>query len=166
MLVFGLTQPDVINKVVADGGDLYTARPFNTGGDIQSSTLPLVMLETTQPSAESAKKTIELASANADPIFRKIQREAGVPDSMLAQTVVASPPVPPRAGTPSRTKSTLAVILAGTGAAVLAAVLVDSILLRRRIPRPSEAHFTADPGDSWAHLSTEEPPDRVDDRAR
>jgi hypothetical protein len=157
MLVFGLNDVDVINNVVSDGGKSnYTAKMFPTGGDLQSSGLPLVMVESTQPDPESAKRTVELVAAKANPVLRQIQQQAGVPDSLMVQALVAAPPAPPRAGTPSRTRSTFAMVVAGVGAAVLAAVLVDTVMLRRRLGRNPEANGT--PGLGGGHSVQENSP--------
>jgi hypothetical protein len=147
MLVFGLNDAEVINKVVSDGGKpSYTVRMFPTGGDLQNSALPLLMIETTQPDSESAKKTVELVAGNAGPVLRQIQEQAGVPESLMVRALVASPPGAPKAGTPSRTRSAFAMLAAGLGAAVLAAVLVDTTILRRSNRRSSGASPAAHAG--------------------
>jgi hypothetical protein len=140
LLVFGLNSVDIINKVASAGGvPNYTVRVFPTGGDLQTAALPLIMVESTQPDSQTARKTVELVAANANPVLRQIQEQAGVPDSLMVQTIVASPPGPPRAGTPSRTRSSFAMLAAGVGVTVLTASLVDTVILRRRVPRPPRA---------------------------
>jgi hypothetical protein len=147
LAVLGLRDPSVVGQVVAAGGQAnYVARMFPVGPTSQE--LPLIMIEATESDPIAASKTVELAAAQTDPVLRTVQQQAGVPDDLMVKALPVSPPSPPAAGVPSRTRSTIAVLVAGAGAAILAGVLVDVLVMRwkaRRRNRRQETVPATDP---------------------
>jgi hypothetical protein len=130
MIAASLTDSSVQAQVAASGGKTnYEAKmfpvPFNAGQ------IPLVLVDATESDAASAAKTVELAAAQAGPVVRMLQQRAGVPEDQMVQAVVVSPPSPPAKGSSGRLKATIAISLIGVAAAVLAAVGVDVLLMRR-----------------------------------
>jgi hypothetical protein len=129
LLVFGLRDPSVVGQVVAAGGKAnYTSRMFPVAQGMPE--LPLIMIEADEPDPIAASKTVELVVAQADPTLRTVQQQAGVPDDQMVKPLLASPPSPPVAGTPSRTRSTIAIFAAGVGITILAGVVIDVLMLR------------------------------------
>ncbi|APA96524.1 hypothetical protein NS506_02460 [Nocardia seriolae] len=138
LAALGLRQPAVIDKVVAGGGQPnYVARlfPVTTG----SQQIPLVMLEETAADPQSASKTLELVTAQADPTLRTLQQHAAVPEDQMVSSFTVQPPSTPVAATPSRTRSTISVLAAGVGLSILLTVLLDVAVgrLNRKRQRPA-----------------------------
>jgi hypothetical protein len=132
MLVIGMRDPAVMQQVVAAGGDAeYGVLMFP--GPATQPQLPLVMIEATKSTPVAASKTVAAVVAQADPVLRNLQLQAGVPEGQLVKALVVSPPTPPQIGIPSRMRSTIAIVAAGIGFAVVVAVLLDVILLRRKV---------------------------------
>jgi hypothetical protein len=129
LVVFGLRDPAVVTRVVADGGRSdYTAKMFPVDAGVQQ--LPLIMIEATEADPTAAAKTVELAAAQADPALKTLQQQAGVPDDQMVKAFSASPASPPAEGTPSRTRATVAVFVAGVALSVLLGILADLLLKR------------------------------------
>ncbi len=131
MVVLGYDDPAVRTRVVSDGGQSnFTVRMFpNPPASPSQNTLPLIMIEATEPDAASATKTVELAAAQADSILAGIQQQAGVPDSQLVRAVTASKPKAVW-GLPSRSKSSLVILMFGVGLAILGALASDVLINR------------------------------------
>lgn len=126
----GLRQPAVIHKVVEAGGlPSYVAYLMPSPGGGQ---LPLISVDVTNADKEAVSRTLEIVIAQADETLKDLQRQARVPDDQMVTTFVVSPPSTPAAGMPSRTRSTIAVFVAGFGLSVLVTVLADVLLTRRR----------------------------------
>lgn len=141
LVVFGLRDPSVVEQVVAAGGQGdYTAKMFPVDSGMQQ--LPLIMIEATESDPAAAAKTVQLAVAQADPALRNLQQQAGVPDDQMVRALSVSPPSAPAAATPSRTRSTIAIFLAGAGLSVLLGLMSDVLLTRytgsRRNHRPTQ----------------------------
>jgi hypothetical protein len=111
----------------------YTAKMFPVAGN--QPQLPLVMIEATGPDAETVSKTVQNATQLADPVLRNLQVTAGVPGDQLAKAFITSGASVPSAGTPSRTKSVIAIALAGIALSVLAGLLVDFLAARSAAAR-------------------------------
>lgn len=132
MVVLGLGQPDVKQKVVELGGEPnFKVRMFppDVTSNIAQYQLPLIMVEATEPDPESATKTVEVVAQQAGEVLRSLQQQAAVPNDQMATVITVSPPHAV-GGMPSRTKSALILLAAGVGVALLAGVLVDGLLLR------------------------------------
>jgi hypothetical protein len=140
MASLSLREPAVIDQVVAGGGRPdYIARMYPTPPNTPQ--LPMIMIEETAPDAESAAKTLELVLAQANAAVRNPQVQAQVPQDLLVDSFVVAPPTSPAGGTPSRIRSTLAIFIGGMGLSVLAAVVLDVVLTRRRktsAPQPDD----------------------------
>lgn len=146
MASLSLREPAVIDQVVAGGGRPdYIARMYPTPPTMPQ--LPMIMIEETAPDPDSATKTLELVLAQANAAVRSPQVQAQVPQELLVDAFVVAPPTAPVGGTPSRTRSTLAIFMAGMGLSVLATVVLDVVLSRRR--RKS----TTPPGDGSSGAS-------------
>jgi len=145
-----LLDSSVHENVVEAGGKLdYTVRMFPVPAT--SPELPLIMIEATEPDPIAARKTVELVVAQVDPTLRTLQTQAGVPDDLMVRPLVVSPPIVPIPGMPSRTRSTIAVFVAGAGIAILAGLVVDVLLIRwkaRRRKRQQTGIQAADGGDT------------------
>jgi hypothetical protein len=131
MTTVGLKDPAVVDRVVAAGGlSDYVARMFP--GPANMAQLPLIMIEATNADPGAVSTTLELVVAQADETLRNLQEQAHVPAGQMVSPFVVSPPRIPAAGMPSRTRSTIAIFVAGCGLSVLATVLADVLLVRRR----------------------------------
>jgi hypothetical protein len=147
LAVVGLSEPSVVDRVVAAGGlPHYGAKMFPVPATMQQ--LPLIVVEVTDPDPAAVSKTLELVVAQAEVSLRTLQHQAEVPDDQMMTPFVVSPPGTPSAGMPSRTRSTIAIFIAGAGLSVLATVLVDVLLSRykaRRRQRLGSAEVRAEP---------------------
>lgn len=145
MTVLSMTDASVRSEIVAQGGRPdYTIRMFPaplTGAGSQLQ-IPLIMVEATEADAASAERTVNLAAAKAGAVMEDLQRKSGVPESLIVRGLVISPPSA-IAGPPSRLKPVLLRIIAGTGIAVLSAVLLDLYLARRKRATPAGSPSTA-----------------------
>ncbi len=158
MTAIGLRDSSVVSQVVADGGSPdYISRMFPVPAT--SPELPLIMIEATEPDPISASKTVTSVVAQADSALRLLQQQAKVPPDQMVTSFVVSPPSPPAAGMPSRTRSTISVFVAGAGLTVVLTVLFDVLLLRWKGRRPKLAQKTAADGpDPAATEPTKESP--------
>ena len=72
-----------------------------------------------------------------------------MPEDQMVAPFVVSPPSAPAAGMPARTRSTIAIFVAGAGLSVLVTVLVDVLLTRRKSRaqrrRPAQSEAAAGP---------------------
>lgn len=124
MATFAMRDAAAVGQVVAAGGEPdYTVKMFP--GPATSPQLPLIMIEATESDPISAAKTVELAAGQAGPALRKLQQDAGVPDEQMVKALIVSPPRPPVAAVPSRTRATAAIFAAGTGGAIIAGVVTE-----------------------------------------
>ncbi len=131
MTALGLSEPAVIEKVVASGGiPDYNARMFPSPANMQQ--LPLVMIEATDADEEAVSLTIQLVSAQAEETLRTLQQQAQVPEAQMVRPFVVSPPSTPYGVMPSRARSTISIFVAGAGLTVVATVLLDVLLCRIR----------------------------------
>ena len=127
-------DPALRGRVVARGGTPnFVIKNFPTATGTQSNgPLPLVMVETTQSDLQTAKKTVELAAVEIGPCLQAVQRNAGVPESVLVKAIPVSAPVPIKAF-PSRTRGPIGILVGGLLLAVLASVTTDALVnLRSR----------------------------------
>ncbi|MBS1692087.1 MAG: hypothetical protein JST91_07695 [Actinobacteria bacterium] len=145
---WGLHDPAVVDRVVAAGGRSdYVARMFPVPTTMPQ--LPLIMIEATEATPEDATNTVNLVIAQAEPTLRTLQQQARVPDDQMVELFVVSPTSAPAEAMPSRTRSTIAIFLAGAGLSVLVTVLADVFLVRRRArieKRHEEQAATAEAG--------------------
>jgi hypothetical protein len=131
MSALALRQPAVVDRVVAAGGLAnYSAKLFPVPET--SPPIPLVMIEDAAPDPAEATKTLELVTNEMTASLESIQKQARVPAEMMVDSFVVSPPSPPIAAMPTRTRSTIAIFVAGLGLSVMFTVLVDVLLVRRR----------------------------------
>jgi hypothetical protein len=138
MVALNLNSPSAAAQVISAGGEAnYTSKMFPVPAGMQQ--LPMVMIEATEPDPAAASKTVALVVAQTAPTLLKLQQQASVPDDQMATSFVVSPPSVPAAGMPSRTKSTIAVFVAGAGLAILIGVVVDVLLMRWK-PRRQKRH--------------------------
>lgn len=129
MTALGLKEPAVIDKVVASGGiPDYDARMFPSPANMQQ--LPLVMIEATNADEQAVAITMQLVTAQAEETLRNLQQQAQVPEAQMVRPFVVSPPSAPAAGMPARTRSTIAIFVAGIGISVVVTVLLDVLLVR------------------------------------
>lgn len=125
-----LRQPTVVAKVEEAGGlPTYVAYLMPSPGGGQ---LPLISIDITDADPDAVSRTLELVIAQADIALANLQQQAHVPDDQMVTTFVVSPPKAPVAGMPTRTRSTIAIFVAGFGLSVLISVLADVLLSRRR----------------------------------
>ncbi|MFC9786503.1 hypothetical protein [Rhodococcus sp. NPDC127528] len=151
LLAMGLKDPSVVQQVVAAGGlPDYNAKVMELpppGGQ-----LPLVMIEATNADPAAVTKTLELVAAQGDVTLQTLQRNARVPEDRMVGPFSVQPPGTPVPGMPSRTRSTVTIFVAGTGLAVLATVLLDLLLMRRKdrnavpVPAPPADATHSGPG--------------------
>lgn len=131
MAAYGLHNPDVVQRVVAAGGQPnYISRLFPVPAT--SPQLPLIMIEATENNPEDATKTVELVIAQADSTLTTLQQQARVPDDQMVTSFTVSPPSPPVAGMPSRTRSTISIFAAGAALSVLVGTVLDVLMTRRK----------------------------------
>jgi hypothetical protein len=129
MATLSLGDSSIRSQVAATGGASdYTVKMFPVPATMAE--LPMIMIEVTEPDPVIAANTVELTVAQAGPTLRTLQQQAGVPDDQMVTPFVVSPPSKPSPGMPSRTRSTVAVFVAGAGLALLAGLLVDVLLSR------------------------------------
>jgi hypothetical protein len=137
MTSLGLREPAVVDAVVSGGGlSDYGSKMFPTPTGMGS--LPLVMIEETNADPAAVTRTLELVVTQATETVENLQQQARVPQDQMVTPLVVTPPSAPTPGMPSRTRSTVAIFVAGAGLTVLVTVLVDVLLgrlsaaLRRR----------------------------------
>ena len=131
MTALGLSEPAVVDRVVAAGGlPDYDAKMFP--GPLTMPQLPLIMIEATNADQAAVSMTVELVVAQAEVTMRTLQQQARVPDDQMVVPFVVAPPSAPAAGMPARTRSTIAIFVAGLGLSVVVTVLIDVVLVRRR----------------------------------
>jgi hypothetical protein len=129
MAALALSDPSVQAQVVTAGGKPnYTAKMFPVSSSMAQ--IPLVLIEAEEPDPEPAFNTVGLVAAQAEPVVRALQQQAGVPDDQMVKAFAVSPPSAPAAEMPSRIKTTVAILAAGFGLAILAGVVVDLLILR------------------------------------
>jgi len=131
MAAMKLKESSVVDKVVAGGGlPDYVARMFPVPAN--TPPMPMIMIESSSGDPAEVSKTLELVLAQADGTLHDIQAQAQVPTNLMVSSFVVAPPSTPSAGMPSRTRSTVAIFIAGAGLTVLMTVLVDILLIRLR----------------------------------
>jgi hypothetical protein len=131
MTTVGLKEPAAVDRVAAGGGlPDYVARMFP--GPANMPQLPLVMIESTNADPAAVSRTLELVVAQSEDTLRTLQQQARVPEDQMVSPFVVSPPSTPTVGMPARTRSTVAIFVAGFGLSVVITVLVDVLLVRRR----------------------------------
>jgi hypothetical protein len=134
MATLGLGDSSVRGQVAAAGGRPdYTVRMFPVPGTMPE--LPMIMIEATEPDPLAASKTVELVVAQADSTLRTLQQQANVAGNQMVTPFVVSPQSEPAPGMPSRTRSTIAVFVAGAGISILVTLLADVLLTRRTTSR-------------------------------
>jgi hypothetical protein len=150
MAAVGLREPSAVDNVVAGGGvPDYVSRVFPVTGNMPP--LPLVMIEATNPDPAAVTRTLELVVAQAGVTLRDLQQQAQVPEDQMVTPFVVSPPSAPAAGMPTRTRSTIAIFVAGAALSVLLTVGVDALLTRlkaRRRRRLASAEGAAAPDEA------------------
>jgi hypothetical protein len=141
MVAMKLKESVVVDNVVAGGGlSDYAARMFPVPAS--SPPMPMILIESSNGDPAAVTKTLELVLRQADGALHDIQAQAQVPTNLMVAPFVVSPPSAPSAGMPSRTRSTVAIFVAGFGLSVLMTVLADILLtrLRSRSQRRRQAH--------------------------
>jgi hypothetical protein len=129
MAVLQMREASVVNEVVAAGGSSdYGVKMFPVPAT--AAQLPLITIDAGLPDPNFAKKTVDLAAAQADAALRAVQQQAGVPDDQMVRGFAVSAPSEPVLAMPSRTKSTIVIFAAGAGSAILIAVVLDVVLMR------------------------------------
>lgn len=134
MTAVGLHEPAVVDRVVRAGGlPTYDSKMFPAPANVGQ--LPLVMVEVTDADPTLVTKTLELVVGEAQATLQNLQVNAQVPDDQMVSAFVVSLPSSPKAGMPSRTRSTVALFVAGVGLSVVFTVLLDVVLIRLRSRR-------------------------------
>ena len=129
MAAMKLGESAVVDRVAAAGGlSDYVARMFPVPAT--SPPMPMILVESSNGDPAAVTKTLELVLGQADGALRDIQAQAQVPTNLMVAPFVLSPPSAPAAGMPSRTRSTVAIFLAGAGLSVLMTVVADLLLNR------------------------------------
>jgi hypothetical protein len=133
MTTIGLGDESARQAVIRQGGTgSFTVRQYPSPVTGAGSTLsiPLLMVEATESTAELAQKTVQLAAREADSVMQAVQRQAGVPEPLIVRALTFSQPkvVP---AIPSRNKKLYFTLFSGIVAAALAAVSVELIMSRR-----------------------------------
>jgi len=151
MTALGLREPAVVDAVVSGGGlPDYGSKMFPTSAGV--GPIPLVMVEETNADPAAVTRTLELVVARATVTVENLQQQAHVPQDQMATPLVVTPPTAPTAGMPSRTRSTVAIFVAGAGLTVIATVLADVLLGRlwaaRRRRRSAAAEVSAEPAET------------------
>jgi hypothetical protein len=151
MTSLGLREPAVVDAVVSGGGlPDYVSKMFPTPSGV--GPLPLVMIEETNADPAAVTRTLELVVAQTTETVANLQQQAHVPPDQMATPLLVTPPSAPTAGMPSRTRSTVAIFVAGAGLTVLVTILADVLLgrisaaLRRR--RSAAAEISATPAET------------------
>jgi hypothetical protein len=143
----GLREPAAVDRVVAAGGlPDYVSRIFPVPPTMPQ--VPMIMIEATNADPALVSKTLNLVVAQAEVTLRTLQQQAHVPGDQMVAPFVVSPPSAPMAATPSRTRSTIAIFVAGAGLVVLVTVLIDAVLTRhkaKRRQRLASAELDAEP---------------------
>ena len=123
----GLHEPAVVERVVASGGlPSYNSKMFPA--ETYGQQLPLVMVEVTDADPAMVTKTLDLVVMQAEGTLEDLQANAQVPADQMVSAFVVSRPSSPTAGMPSRTRSTVALFVAGVGLSVLVTVVLDVLL--------------------------------------
>jgi hypothetical protein len=152
MAAVGLRDPSVVDQVAAAGGlPDYNAKMFPVPSTMPQ--LPLIMVEVTNADPAAVTKTLELVIQQAGETVRSLQKQAKVPDDQMVAPFVVSPPSTPAAGMPARTRSTIAIFVAGAGLSVLLTVVFDVFMTRfkaRRRQRLASAEAGAKPEPAYA----------------
>jgi hypothetical protein len=160
MTAVGLRQPSVMDRVAAEGGlPDYSSRMFPVSGGMPP--LPLIMVEVTDADPAAVTRTLELVITQANVTLFALQQQARVPDEEMVAPFVVSPPSAPQKGTPSRTRSTVAIFVAGAGLSILVTVVVDILLtlLTRRKSRAQQRRQAK--SEAAAGLDPAHPPNDV-----
>lgn len=142
LTALGLKDPAVVGRIIAAGGlPDYSAKVFPIVPP--NPQLPLVMVEASSPDPATVPKTLELVTAQTEVTLRTLQQQANVPDDQMVSSFVVSPPGDPIGAMPTRTRSTMALFVAGAGLSVLVTVVADVLLSRRRRTqaRPPDANM-------------------------
>jgi hypothetical protein len=142
MTALGMQQPAVLDRVAAEGGlpDFY-AKLIQVPPSVPQP--PIIMLEITSANRDAVTRTLELATKQAELTLKSLQQEAGVSDDQMVQMFVVAPPTPPVGGMPSRMKSTLMILIAGTGLSIVFTVLFDIAWLRVKARRSEKRSVLA-----------------------
>jgi hypothetical protein len=158
LVVMQMREPSIVNEVVAEGGTPnYGVRMFPVPAT--SPELPLLLIDTGEGNPDLATKTVDLAVAQADVAARAVQQQAGVPDDQMVRAFAVSSPSKPVAAMPSRTQSTIMIYVAGVGSAVLAAVVVDIALMRRKARRQNRRQIEPQAVDAANSIDAAHPSD-------
>jgi hypothetical protein len=147
MAAMGLRDPSVVDQVAAAGGlPDYEAKMFP--GPATMPQLPLIMVDVTNADRAAVTQTLELVTQQAALTVRNLQKQAQVPEDQMVAPFVVAPPSTPAAGMPARTRSTIAIFVAGAGLSVLLTVVFDVFMTRfkaRRRQRLASAEAGAKP---------------------
>lgn len=155
LTILGLKDAAVTARVVEGGGSpAYGVKMFPVAENAPQ--VPLIMIETTQPTADLSAKTIELVVGQSSSVLKATQQQAGVGEAQMVKPILAAAPAEPKMGTPSRTKASLGIFLGGFGLSVIVTVLVDIAMSRRRLGKPATPALT----------TTEQPAGMLHDQAK
>jgi hypothetical protein len=134
MATIALKQPAVAARVVEAGGlPNYGAQMFPVPATMPQ--LPLIWVEATDENQAEVTKTLEIVVQETAVTLQNLQQQAQVPGDQMVTTFVVQPPSVPAKGMPSRTRSTVTIFVAGAGLALLATVVLDVLLMRRKARR-------------------------------
>jgi hypothetical protein len=164
LAAIGLRQPAVVDRVVAAGGlPYYDSRMFPVAGNVQQ--MPLIMIDVTDANPALATKTLEVVISQAEVTLRSLQQQARVPDDQMVIPFAVTPPTPPAAAMPSRTRSTIATFAAGAGLSILLTVLFDTAMIRRKSRSRQRPPATIETGAGLDSVEVDAKPDSVDPQA-
>ncbi|WP_369140389.1 hypothetical protein [Modestobacter versicolor] len=153
VLADALNTAVVQDQVLAGGSGAASA-----GWDNQAA--QLVELSTVSSTAEGASDLMTRLVAGAEVEVGRVQLDAGAPEDQLFTTAVGSPADYPLRSYPDRLRSVVGLALVGVLVALLAAVLLDRLVLagarararrsRRRAARREAARVSAEVGQAPA----------------
>ena len=123
---------------------------------------------------DKVSKTLGLVLVKANVVLQSLQEHAQVPADQMVTPFEVAPPSTPSPGMPSRTRSTAAIFLAGVGLSILLTVVLDVLLARFRVRRPTDSPLAesgaSDEQPVIAHAETDghllEPAAAIPDGAR
>ena len=134
---------DTLNSVRGRAALLPAGTGLAAGWDPETSTL--VTLTASGTSADSARAAMTNVLSGASGVLADVQVAAGTPQNQLYVATTGTAPDFPVQSFPDRLRSVVATALAGLVVAVVLAVVLDSLLLRRRPVRHAGPATGGDP---------------------
>lgn len=138
-LGLGGLQPaaDVLTRALNDGPEHQAIAPeegtatFSVYRDSTTSG-PIVVVEVADTSAAGARRTLDAVIERAPKILAALQSEVGVPGSDLVRIQTIAQLEKPETDSKDQLRAVLVAAVVGLGLAVLGAVLIDSLMVRRQ----------------------------------